>query len=265
VSPKEFKIKGQYADTKLPAAGPGESLGNGGNRTDMKNFVGPVVQPFNKYVEATDSYGPQSWLAVYDPTTYAERSVIEAPCPGIAQVTKDEQGNLYFSPTHIDEAKPLYGVGPASCVVKVKSDGTVDQSFGFKDFKSLTGGRYGTNFRYLKDGKALALVLHHERLQAEYKAPVDPAVAEKLDTDAKLWELELVDLATSTSKLMTGLKPEHDIGNYLITVGHDGRTFIVLQLDDEMSRSALYEAKPDGTLTWVADTVGEIWGVERVR
>ncbi|MET0342362.1 MAG: hypothetical protein ABW252_15265 [Polyangiales bacterium] len=263
-NPATLKIVGQFDDTAIPPAANGETINNGGNRTGIRDYVGPVVKAFSKSI-GDDGVAPKSWLAVYDPATYKERAVIEIPCPDLNQGTKDEEGNIYFSSTRNASLDALYKTGPATCVVKVKADGTLDTAFGNKDWKSLTGGHYGLNFRYLAQGKALALVLHEERWTKPFTAPINPEDAEKLNADPKLWELELVDIAAGTSKPFTGLKPEHDIGSYLITANYDGRTFIVLQLDEEMAKSALYEAKPDGTLTFAGEVAGEVWSVQKVR
>jgi hypothetical protein len=46
----------------------------------------------------------------------------------------------------------------------------------------------------------------------------------------------------------------------------DDRTFIVVQLDSETTRSAMYELDLDtASVTLVGETEGDIWTVERVR
>lgn len=264
--PTAAKIVADVKATKIPPAPAGRFMNNYGNRTGNIGFAGPVVQPFGLTDEDWTDYGEKSWLAVYDPQTHAEKSVIEVPCPGLQQVTKDEKGDLYFSTTYNVPTKALYKQAPASCVVKVKADGTLDSAFGRQDLTRWTGGFYGVNFRYIADGKAIANVLHHDRLGADFTKPVDPAVAAKIDEDASLWELEMIDLATGKSAPVTGFKAEHDIGSYLTGFAVDNRFFTVFQIEGSTTtRSAIYEIKTDGTARHAGDVPGELWGVSRVR
>jgi hypothetical protein len=266
-SMKDWKIVEALQDTKLPTPPAGWVLINTGNRTGIRDYKGAVVQAFTQYNEETDSNSDKSWLAVYDPTTHVEKDVLEVDCPGMQQSTHDEDGNMYFGTTFSFPTKKLYGKGPAPCVIKVKPDGTIDTSFAPNDMTAWTGGFYGVNFRYLGEGKAIANVLHHDRLGGTFTGDVEKAVVDKISDDPTVWELHLIDLAKGTSQVISdGFKPEHDLGWYTIYAQVDGRTFIIVQLDTEDTRSAVYELDvANAKVTFVANAEGDIWGVQRLR
>lgn len=266
-NPKTWKIIGAHTDTKMPKPPAGWVINNGGNRTGIRNYRGPVVQPFNTYNEETDTYGDKSWLAVYDERSHEEKALIEVPCPGMMQGTMDENGDMYFSTTYSFPTAALYGKGPAPCIVKVKHDGTLDKSFAANDLKAWTGGFYGVNFRYLKNGMAVANVLHHDRLGAAFTGEVDDAVVKKITEDPTLWDLHLIDLNAGTSKVVSeGFKPEHDLNWYTLYMQVENRIFIVVQLDSKTTQSAIYELDLTAAkVKYMADAEGDIWTVQRVR
>ncbi len=266
-SPEEWKILGSHEDTDLPTPAAGWELQNGGNRTGMRDYTGPVVQAFAQWREETNGYTDSSWLAVYDATTHAEKDVLEVPCPGLQQTTRDERGDLYFSTTFNLPIAVLYGAGPAPCVVKVKANGTLDQTFASNDLTAWTGGFYGVNFRYLARGKAVANVLHHDRIAGlDPEGAVDSDIATQIDEDPTLWELHLIDMAEGTSEIVTGFADDHDVGYYTTYQLVDGRVFVTVQLDSETTRSSVYELDLDtATVSQIATAEGDIWEMARVR
>jgi len=266
-SPKDWQIAESREDTNLPAPAAGWTLQNGGNRTGIRDYTGPVVQAFAQWREETSEYSDTSWLAVYDEETHRERDVLEVACPGLQQATKDERGDLYFSTTFNLPTAALYAAGPAPCVVKVKANGALDRSFGENDLTAWTGGFYGVNFRYLSGGKAVANVLHHDRIAGlELAGDVNPDIATRIDEDPTLWELHLIDLEAGTSEIVTGFDADHDVGHYTTYQVVDGRTFVTVQLDTETTRSSVYELElATATVSLVATAEGDIWETARLR
>lgn len=274
-----WKIVGDHQDTNLPTPPAGWSLGSTGNRTGVRDFVGPVLQTFNMSEDETGLGSDKSWIALYDPETHEEKDVIDVPCPGLQQSTLDEEGNAYVSTTFNMPTRALYGVEPASCVVKVKPDGTLDEAFGYNDLRDLTGGYYGVNFRYLADGKAVANVLHDDRVtDADFASGVvDPAVEIAIggqwtdegyiQEDTTFWELHLIDLEAGTSQIIEGFAAEHDVSYYTIFFQVDGHTFVSVQHDVEsITHNAMYELDLDSaTVTPAGEVVGDLAGIERVR
>jgi hypothetical protein len=277
-SVKDWTLLGDYEDTKLPTRA-GWLLGSTGNRTGMREWKGPIVQTFNMSNEATEATSDESWIAVYDRDTFEETDVIEIPCPGLAQQTMDEEGNLYISTTFNAPVMALYGEEPASCIVRLDSDGTQDETWGNKNLADFTGGFDGVNFQYLYGGKAVANVLHHDRIEgADWEGPVDPAVLVAVDgewtddgytpQDTTLWELELIDIEAGTSRIVTGWNQEHDPGSYMVNFKIEGRVFLAIQIDPfgDMPRNAIYELNLDTAEVTLAGYVdGELNGIERVR
>lgn len=273
----EWKLKEEYTDTKLPTRS-GWSLGSTGNRSGMRDWEGPIFQTFNLSNDETYVGADSSWIAVYDEKTHKEKDVIEVPCPGLAQQTKDEQGRVYFATTFNSPVLGLYGEQPFSCVVRLNADGTLDEDFGTNDLSEWTGGFYGVNFRYLQSGKAVANVLHHDRLgEVDWNGEVDSEVVVKIEgewtdsgftpQDPKLWDLEVIDLENGTSKKITGFQKGHDEGSYSIFFQVDGRVFMSFQIDPFGDpRNAMYELDVDtAKLTYVGTIDGELGSISRLR
>jgi hypothetical protein len=262
-NPKTAKIVKAHTDTHLPAPTETTAISGSGNRTDVRWFKGPVMQPFQQTLLETDEYGPQSFIAVYDETTHAEKSLITVDdCPGLEQTTMDENGDLYFSTTYHFSVPALYGKGLPSCVVKVSADGTRDESFD-TDLTKLTGGHQFINFRYLADGKATAHVLHEERMGLEWEGEPDLTRWDTIWEDASLWDFVLIDLKTGAVKEVTGFDTEHDLGAYGRILELEGHHFLIYPSGD--GNSVMYELRTDGTVTRGSDVTGEIWSVYRLR
>lgn len=276
----DWRLGEEHTDSgDLPLGGDGWALGSTGNRTDMRNWQGAIMQTFVMRDEDWNN-GPQSWIAIYDESTFEQTGTIEVPCPGLEQQTMAENGDVYVSTSFNSPLYQLYGLQDASCIVRMKKDGTKDETWGNKKLSELTGGFDGVNFRYLKDGIAVANVLHHDRIEgADFAAgQIQEDVAVKVDgtwigdeyvpQDASLWELELIDLAEGTSRPVTGWEDGHDMGSYAITTEVEDRFFISYQLDPYGSwGEAIYELDIENAKVTLVGTIagGALWGVERVR
>src|SRR5688572_3742823 len=145
--PVGFTVQRTEVDTQLPLTRDGYDLFANFNRNYFV-FDGPVMRPFSYHDPDWFRWADDSLIVVYDPEGHAEQSVIEAPCPGLDTITKDERGNLYFSNWEYAALHPLTGTGAAPCVVRVTPEGELDTQW-TPDLLSWTGGRYFMNFRYL--------------------------------------------------------------------------------------------------------------------
>lgn len=103
-----------------------------------------------------------SRILVFDTKTDELIDVLEAPCPGLDVGTKDEDGNLYFSPWTGGAGTKLVLDTAATCVVKVVAD-TLKVSKAF-DFADVTDGREGAAFNYAGDGRFVMSIFHHEKI-----------------------------------------------------------------------------------------------------
>lgn len=276
---REWKLLEDLEETVLPIRA-GWTLSSTGNRSNMRDWQGAVLQTFNMYEDATGAAADESWIAVYDAETFVETDVIEVPCPGLQQQTMDEDGNVYVSTTFNTPVLSLYGQAPASCVVRVNKDGEQDEEWGNKNLADLTGGYDGVNFRYLYDGKAVANVLHHDRIQdVDWEGDVDPAVLVAVQgewteegftpEDTTLWELELIDIEAGTSTPITGWEEGHDPSSYMVNYKLDGRVFFKFQVGtySDKPTDAIYELNLEtAEVTLVGeDLEGTLDGFERIR
>lgn len=284
----KWAIAGDYEDSKLPER-EGWKLANAGNRTRVSNFKDAVVWPFvfsppeeKEYEERAESY-----LAVYDGKSFEETSVLKPSCPALQQATLDEDGNFYFSTTWHDPLFSRYGQQRPNCVVKIKADGTLDETFGDNgelDIESLTGGLSGVNFRYIADGKGVVTLLEHERLEG---AKFDDDVinrdvwcqsnwCEDLEDMYRgdLWVNHVVDLETKTSKPITGYDPDSTgQGNYRLYYHVDGRTFFWVEGGKEGEFGlTMYELDLDtatvslvGRHVWAPESEAHLTVISRVR
>jgi len=249
--PTDFVIKGVMEDSALELERDGLFLEAGGNRNGTDYGGGPVMQPFFYHDEDWYVFGDRSSIAVYDPVTHAETSVIDAPCAGLAVASRDEAGNTYFSSWDYGPTRALYGLGPAPCVVRVRPDRTLDAAW-TTDLRSLTGGRYAINFRYLRNGIALADVLHDEEIDADFSTMViDPDVDDEVWTGGHfhLWRF---DLNAGTAAPYDGV----DIPGLGWTPSFvDGRAFLFVP-HDFGARTRVYELDAQGNASEHLDVAG---------
>lgn len=276
---RDWTLKDDMEATALPTPPVGWSLYSTGNRTGMRDWKGAIFQTFNMADDATSLAADSSWIAVYEADTFQETGVHEIPCPSLEQQSMDEAGNVYVSTTFNLPTRALYGVAPPSCIVRLRPDGSLDEDWGNKNLRELTGGYDGANFRYLGGGKAVANVLHHDRIQGvDWAGAIDPAIVAQIEgafvddvevpADATLWELELIDLEAGTSTPITGWDAGHDVAWYLTAIPVDGRIFFDYQIDTYGPKptEVMYELDlATATVTNVGELEGTIAGLERLR
>jgi hypothetical protein len=249
-NPSAMEIVGTMEDSALEPEVDGLTLEAGGNRTGVRYEGGRVMQPFFYHDEDWYNFGPTSPIAVYDPVTHEEASVIEGPCPGLAVPSQDEAGNTYFSSWDYTPLFALYGEGPAPCVARVRPDRTLDEDF-TTDLTDLTDGRYVMNFRYVRDGWGLADVLYHEELDADFSGELDPTVLDQIYefTNFHLWR---IDVERGTAE------PYEDVGASSFgwsTASIDGRSYLFVPQDGG-ERTKIFELDDAGAASEVYEGVG---------
>jgi hypothetical protein len=244
--PVAFVVQRTAADTQLPLTRDGFDLFANYNRSYFV-FDGPVMRPFSYHDQDWFQWAADSLIVVYDPDGHAEQSVVEAPCPGLDTITKDESGNLYFSNWEYPALHPLVGTGAAPCVVRVTPGGTLDTSWA-PDLQSWTGGRPFMNFRYLRDGKAVAAVLHTEKFGEGYDFQGQlSAQAEFFDAYGLNYRLWMFDLDAGTAEPVRGL-PDEDLPPSYSHAEVDGRFFLMREAND-FTHTTYYELSVDGEAT----------------
>lgn len=251
--PSTMKILGQFDDESVPEAPPEMKWDGGGNRADV-HYPDAVRQVFGAGGELFSH--DVSQLVVYDPKTHKEDEVVELPCGGVAIATTDEEGNAYYSPYQDAGVPYLFGLGPKPCVAKVDPDLGVETI----DITEFTGGFYGGNLRYLKDGYALAVVLRHDRFEKEYdyeSGELDETIWEEVEL-ASSWELWLLNLETGEGEPVEGISQF-----YPQTEVIDDRAFVLVP-DFDAGMTTVYELK-SGKLEKHIEVQGDLFKWVRVR
>lgn len=260
--PVGFEVLGSRFETQLPLARDGLDLFAAFNRNYFV-FDGPVMRPFSYHDQDWFRWAADSQIVVYDPDTHAERAVLDAPCPGLDTITRDESGNLYFSNWEYSSLHVLTGTGAAACVVRVNPEGNLDPEWD-PDLTQLTAGRQVMNFRYLRDGKALAAVLHAEYFGADFDFASELATQDAFwDAYALNYRLWLFDLSAGTAEPVRGL-PDGDVSPSYAHSEIDGRIFLLLEATD-YSSATVYELSADGAATRRFSVPGSSYQWLRVR
>jgi hypothetical protein len=259
--PTAFEIVGVEEDTTLESVKDGLILEPTGNRNSVR-YTDNIFQAFMYHDEDWFDYGVGSAIAVYDPETHEERAVIEAPCAGLAIGTQAEDGSVYFASWDYTGLKALYGIGPAPCAVRVLPDLTLDAGF-TTDFTDWTDGHYVSNFRYVRDGRAIGNVLHHEQLGADFSGEYDPAIGDTIWDTGPFWRLWVFDVENATATPVEGIAVE--VGVIAQFAVLEDRTFVFLPYDDS-ARSKVYEVDlATAQATERADLPGDVYAWIQVR
>jgi hypothetical protein len=239
--PTDFQIRGVMEDTSLQLDSGGLILEPAGNRSGIRYAGGQVMMPFFYHDADWYEFGVSSPIAVYDPVTHVERKVVDAPCAGLAVASQDEAGNTYFSPYDYLPLLALYGLGPSPCVARLTPEQELDASF-TTDMLAWTEGRYVNSFRYVRDGWGLANVLHHDRLGADFSAPMSAEVQDDI-WDAANWSVWQVDLINGTARPFDAIEVP-SFGWNIVQI--DGRSLLAIPSE---GTTTMYEMDPDGNLS----------------
>jgi len=258
--PTDMVIKDDLEDSNLQFELNGLLLSPGGNRNGFR-FDGPIMQSFFWHDADWYLYGSESVIASYDPATHMETSLITVPCPALSNATKDENGYIYYSTWGYSPVLALYGVAPAPCVARITPERTLDAAW-TTDLTAMTEGRYGGNFRYIGNGKAVANILHHELLNADFTGPLDPAVYDLAGTSGPHWKVWLFDLNTQTGAPLQGVTVDVGPGAQFAVL--EGRTFVFLPYED-WGRTKVYELDAAGVATEHFDIVGDLFKWVKIR
>lgn len=259
-NPTEMVIESTMEASTIPLEKDGLGLVVGGNRNAIR-YDGPVQQPFYYTDENYFAIGPESLVAIYDEVTHEETGVVTLPCPAATMATQDEQGYTYYGTWDFPGTRAIFGEGPDPCVARLKPDLTLDEAW-TTDLMDLTEGRYHNNFRYVGGGRAVANVLHHELIDADWEAGYDADVAARLAEGGPHWKVWLFDLVAWSAKPVEGVDVEVGSGAQFAVL--DGRTFLFLPYD-QWGRTKIYELDAEGRATVHSDTLGDVFKWVRVR
>jgi hypothetical protein len=248
-------IRGVMEDSALQPARDGLQLDATFNR-QPRALEGPILKPFYYRDDEWSLFAQTTSIAVYDPVTHEERSIIDVPCPSLEVPTQDEAGNTYFSTWTYGPTLGLYGLGPDLCVRRITPDSTLDESWA-PDLRAWTGGNPVGVFKYMRDGKAIATVMHVDEVDFDFSV-YDEEDALELDNHWRLW---LFDLETETARPIEGIE---GISSGFSSATFDDRTFVFVPNAD-WSRTSVFEIDTDGRATPRFETAGFINDWIRVR
>jgi hypothetical protein len=264
--PLELVIRETRPETSLPLERDGLVLYPNFNRTQLI-FDEAIVRPFSYHDEDWLRWSPTTALLVYDATTHELTRQVDAPCPALDSITRDEAGNTYLGTWEYSALFPLMGLGAAPCVARLAPDGAIDSGWN-PDLTSMTGGRQIVNFRYVGGGRAIAAVLHAE----EYGPGFDfSRFAENIDelwaSAARYHRLWMIDLVTGTAAPVRGIDAFEWINPGFFHAVIDGRVFVFLgdgSTNDPPS-SVVYELDPSGQATRRFESPGSITQWVKIR
>lgn len=235
--PTEMVIRGVMDDTTLEAERDGFVLDAAFNRPPRMP-EGPVVKLYFYRDEDWFRFGPETPVAVFDPDTHEEASIVNVPCPAVEVSSQDEEGNTYLSPWTYGPSLGLFGEGPETCIRRLNSESQLDEEW-TPDLRSWTDGRPVQVFRYLRDGKALGTVLHVDEVEGDFSSGYDADLDEEL---ASHWRLWLFDLEQESAQPIEGIG---SIDSTFSMDNVDDRTFVFLPSPDS-SETTVYEIDLEG-------------------
>jgi len=258
-NPTTMSITKVLEDTQLPAMKSGLKAGAGGNRIGIR-YKGPVQQAFFYTDENDFAFDQESVVAIYDPQTHAEKSLVTLPCPGLSIPSQDEEGYTYYGTWSFQE-RALFNEGPKPCYARLKPDLTVDTAW-TTDLRDLTGGLYSNNLRYIGNGRAVANVLDHTKLGLDFTNGYKAEVAEKFNAYGPHWSVWLFDLKKREGKRIEGIDVATGSGSQFAVI--DGRTFLFVPYQ-EWGRTKIYEILADGSAKLHSDTAGDVFKWVKIR
>ncbi|WP_394834184.1 hypothetical protein LVJ94_47540 [Pendulispora rubella] len=131
---------------------------------------GRLYQTVAWYDEQWAHRTDDSLVLVFDVNADKFVQNIAAPCPGLDVGTKDDSGHIYFSPWTGGAGTALVLHTAPTCVVDVDT-ATATATVAFK-FADVAGGREGSDFHYVGNGKFVFTAFHHEKVDlANAKEP----------------------------------------------------------------------------------------------
>jgi hypothetical protein len=253
-NPAELAIVGPMtAPADIPLTRDGLDVYRGYGHVISGNMV---YQPYYWSNQAFSQY-TASKIAVIDTTKNDYTATTDAPCPHLHIATKDDEGNVYFSNGQGSVAAAVLNTAhPRNCIARIKAGQTTLDTDFTVNFASLTEGREGGNFYYLRDGMGFFNVYHAERDN------IVPGTTEAAVIDnSSSYHLWTLDLKTKQAKMMDGIDY---IGGQSVAFTIDQRTFVAVPAGD-YSSTAIYEILPSGAAEKRFDVQAWMFHMFRVR
>jgi hypothetical protein len=245
--PAGFLLEGTKSDAVLPLQRDGLDLFANFNRTQF-NFDQQIIRPFSHHDQDWFRWSPDTQLVVYDTDTNEVAKVINAPCPGLDSITRDEQGRLYLSSWEYSALNPLIGNGAAPCTVRLNPDLAIDTSWD-GDLTDMTQGRPVVNFRYVGGGRAIGVVLHDEEYGPDFDfSQYLQNVDDFWKDSAQFHRLWMFNIEARSGTPVQGIDAFDFINPGIFHAVQAGRIFVFVVGTDD-AQTVVYELEPDGRAT----------------
>lgn len=216
-----------------------------------------AYQPFYFMNSTFTQLGKTSIIGVLDAKTSTWIATPNVDCPHMHLTTKDDDGNMYFSPGQYSVPLAVLDANfPRNCMVRIKpGQTTLDPDFGSVKFADLAGGREGSNFFYVGNGIGFFNVFHAEREN------IGPTTSPNTITYSANYHLWTYDLKTKVAAIMPGI--DYSGGQYT-SYRIDDRVFVAIPAGNYGS-TAVYEITKSGTAEKRFDTQGWTFNMFRIR
>lgn len=143
-----------------------------------------------------------SQIIVFDIETDSIVDIIDAPCPGLAYGTVDEEGNLYFSPWTGAAGSALVLGEETTCAAVV--DAATREVTEVLNFTDLADGREGAAMRYIGNGRFAMSIFHEEDVDLE--SAIDEQDPFSILATAS-WQVWTYEAATGSASPVDGIAP----------------------------------------------------------
>lgn len=180
---------------------------------------------------------PSSVILVIDIERQEFIDTIEAPCPGLAYGSVDDEGNVYFSPWWHGVGATLVLDAAQTCTVVVDpATLTVSEVLNFSD---LAEGRQGTGMRHIGNGNLVFTAFHEEEVDVEAAIEQGDPFSILETTNWRLWRY---DRESGTASVIEDV-PSNNGGIYWFEI--DGISHALVPTGF-YSDTAVYRFDPDG-------------------
>lgn len=200
---------------------------------------------------------PEQYLAIFDTEKDELLEIVpEERCPGMNNnVSKDEDGNIYFSNWVYNVTETLGRGAPKSCALRLNVETErFDDDFKLT-FSDVADGREGAALTYLKDGKGVFAAYYDENVTFDDMSDLSELA---LSANWKLWE---ADLQTQDAAPLEGV--DFLAGGYSV-VHVDDRTFLMVPGAD-YAFTTVHELDADGGAKKAFEIPGDSYQIMKLK
>ncbi len=209
---------------------------------------GKLYHPFYFSDESFFLHHTTSFIAVVDIETDTVEEVLEAPCPGLDYVTRDDDDNLYFSSWVFAAGGAAVLEQPKTCIVQLAAGSSMPAVW--SGFDALTSGLEGAALYHVGDGMGIFAALDPDRATGD----ASDAAAVTFGAHWRLWTVRFDDHSATLIEEVDWNAGAH----YSWPLGNED--ILLLPKGDFSATTAYrYELGGNASLTELLDTGG--WAI----